>query len=62
MDSIDFDEVDLNYILSAVSYYKSKIETMDSSWFSGPEVTSEYVRALSDIEEKICAQLDGDRQ
>ena len=53
-----FDEVDLNYILAAVTHHKVRVMKMEVNVGGDGEFRKEYVRRLTIIEDKILSSLD----
>jgi len=53
-----FDEVDLNYILAAVTHHKVRVMKMEVNVGGDAEFRKEYVRRLTVIEGKILNAMD----
>jgi hypothetical protein len=53
-----FDEVDLNYILAAVTHHKIRVMKMEVNVGGDGEFRKEYIRHLTIIEDKILSSMD----
>jgi hypothetical protein len=58
MDEQLFDEVDLNYILAAVTHHKIRVMKMEVNVGGDGEFRKEYIRRLTIIEDKILSSMD----